>query len=70
MGVLVLCQLILAATFFVLQLAGAALVRAPPKVLLQMPCVPVHQSRASLVANGHAGVLEARYILRPRGNVW
>jgi hypothetical protein len=33
----VLCQLILAAIFFVLQLAGAALVRAPPKVLLPIP---------------------------------
>ena len=76
-GVGVLCQLILAAIFFVLQLAGAALVRAPPKVLLPMPCVPLglgvaafHQPRGSLVADGHADALEARYFLRPWGNVW
>ncbi len=78
-GVGVLCQLILAAIFFVLQLAGAALVRAPPKVLLPIPMRAVRwgsellrsTSRAgSLVADGHADALEARCILRPWGNVW
>ena len=74
-GVGVLCQLILTAIFFVLQLAGAALVRAPPKVLLPMPCVPLglgvaafHQPSGSLVADGHADALEARYFLRPWGD--
>jgi hypothetical protein len=29
-----------------------------------------HQPRGSLVADGHADALEARYFLRPWGNVW